>query len=325
MNLITYLEQSNLERQGLGLDRAGPQRREYFVGPSDVAKWAQANKAECSRGDKNTELVGLMFRDLTRAGLASEFRLKFTGTGNYAQPFQSPATLAEALWHCEDSEPALPYLEPTRVAVRAMVGFGCGMSDWAWPACRHYYTASTNEVREGVTMDFATKHLNTNADIRGARKVAQVRGAPVNQRQGIAAFGNIVTSRSGGIVKEEVAAFCREILGRQKEFTDTHQALSDYFRTHLGDFSGGRRAAFHLIDSVNFMTKNKYSMHEFEDGSGAEVECYIRFSVSCNAAGDQWAVHHLSGTSELRTPPNGATLASVGIGGMDATTTASFG
>ncbi len=325
MNLLTYLEQNQAALQGLGGGRIGPLESHLYVGPCDVAKWAQDNKGECSRGDKNAELAALMFGSITKDNnLVKDFRLKFQGTGGYAQPFAAAASLAEALWNCSESKPELPYLENVRLGVRALVGFGVNMSAWAWPGCRHYHTIDSVEAKDGFTKDFATKHLNDNADIKGARKVAQVRGSAPNQRQGIQAFGNIVTERSGGIVRDEIGNFSREILGRIQEFTDTHSLLCNYFKNNLTNFGGGSKAKFNYIDSVTFTTLNKYTMFEFERGKGSEVKAYIRFSVSCNADGDKWAVHHLSGTSDARVPTSGTTLAAVGINGGDATTTAKF-
>jgi len=324
MNLLTYLTQANRTRNGLQPGVSGPVRVQHHeIGPCDVVAWANENKGEFSRGDKNTELLVQMFESFSRTNnLTRGFRLRFVPTGNYADPYGSPAALAEALWDCDESEPALHWLEDVRQAVRAIVGFGIGMGTWPWAACRHYHTISSIEAKAGYTNDFAAKHLNTNEDIRGARRVAEIRGAPVAQRQGIQAFGNIVTARSGGILKGAVAGFAKEIQSRQKEFSDTHAGLCDHFRETYDRYGGTAKAKFQYIDSVTFVTLKTYGMHEFENGKGSESELYIRFSVSCDAAGKEWAAHHLDSTAQARTARGGTLLSALGIPGVDATTSA---
>lgn len=320
MDLLTFLQQAHAVRYPGGPAANSP----HLVGPCDALKWASENKGDCSRGDKSTELVKQMYKLIvTDQKLKGDFRLRFQGAGAYANPYQSAATLAEALWNCDASEPALPYLEKVRLATRGMVGFAVNMSRWAWPGCRWYYTATSSETKDGYTVDFASKHLNDNQDIRGAKKIAEVRSVPQNQRQGIEAFGTIVTARSGGIVKKEIPAFSKEILGRNNEFGETHAALCEYFKNNPGEFGGGAKAKFGLIDSVTFTTQNKYTMFEFENAKGGEAQCYIRFSVSCDAQGDKWAVHHLAGTSLTRAA-TGTTLNTKGINAGDPTTTAKF-
>ena len=328
MNFLTFLEQTYRARGGVAGGSEGPVREApYLLGPCDVAKWSQDNKGECKRGDKNNELVAQMFKDYQSIlDVKAGFRLSFSGTGAYANPFLDAASLAEAIINCDDSDPKLKFLKKDIVlCIRAMAGFGVAMSTWAWPACRHYYTVTSSEAQDGYTADFGTKHISGTEDMKSTQKVAQIRSVGPDQRQGIEAFGRIVTARSGGLVKSEIGKFSKEIKNRNNEFTETHEALAKYFKDNLVDFGGGPKKRFSYVDSVTFMTKDKYKMYEYENGKGYEADCYIRFSVSCTADGAKWAVHHLAGTSNSRVPANGTLLSAKGIAGGDAATTASFG
>ncbi len=326
MQLLPFLEQSDRDRQMGGAQVRGAIRPMVSVGPCDIAEWSAKNKADVLGGAQASDWLLAMYKSFTQAhaGGSKDFRLKLALTGAASQPFSDPAALAEALWHCDASEPELAWLDDARKAARAIVGFGVNMQQWPWPACRHYHTISPSEAQLGCSNDFATKHLNTNASIKGAKKVAELRGKAVVARQGITAFGSIVTSRSGGITKEDGDRFLKEILGRQKEFSDTHRQLCEHFQTQYGRYGGVAKAKFQSIDSVTFVTLNKYAMHEFEDGQGGETDLYVRFSVSCDATGAKWAVHHLDSTSHARTHRTGTLLSAQGLQGIDATTSAKF-
>jgi len=213
-----------------------------------------------------------------------------------------------------------PLKERVMKVTKMMCAFAMNMEAWSYPACKHYYTIDKSEAAAGYTKDFGTKHISSTKDNKSTKKVAETRGKPVNQRQGIQAFGNIVTSRSGGLVKEDLVAFCKEIKQRQPEFTETYVELSNYFASNCENMHAGGNANFDvLFDNITFITNRSYRMFEYVDGKGGEENVFIHFGVSCTADGKEWAVHHLARTSADRVLAGGNVAANI-FGAPDALT-----
>lgn len=190
-----------------------------------------------------------------------------------------------------------------KFGTQMMVGLAINAINWDYSAIRFYNQASSVEVKDGFTADFASKHISGTDNAKSARSVAKERLKEVEDKS-VPALGKIVTTRSGAISKQDIGAFSKEILSRQKEFTTTHKRLTD----HVGEnwlMTMAQGDTFQYIDGVTFRTKSTYSMFEFEQGKGGdEGEYYIDFSLSADSTGSGWAVHHLAGARTDTIIPN---------------------
>lgn len=317
MKLLDFLLQLNPR---LGAGEEGPQRADK-IGPANLMHWANQNKAELKGGAWAGDLIGKMNKTLLdKTGVDKNSQLLIKPSAGYAVLYGSEEAYAEGLHSGDEVVPALYYIDTFKAALKNMCGFALGAQRWAYPGCEWYYTLSRQDATDFMTKDFLNKHVNTTDDMKGARKVAQVRGAAVADRQGITAYGNIVTARSGGLEKSSLGSLKEEIKSRQAEFKETYAALSEYYAANFVEIAPPKKG-FALIDHVTFITKKKYPMHEFENGKGAQGDFYIRFGVSCSDDGKSFAVHHLAGTSADRTP-KGDSLNGLGINSADGGTSA---
>lgn len=303
----------------------------HIIGPTDFVQWATAHKGEYQRGEVSLGQLSTMLDNLFDVGAwaSKAVSVRFTvgapyigALGDLARGIASD-TLVNAAAGNAVVTPSYYHRERLKKVTKMMCAFAMNMERWAYPACEHYYTISANEAEEGLTADFVTKHVSSTEDKKSTQRVAQIRGAPVAARGGIGAFGTIVTSRSGGLMQEELADFCKEIKSRQKEFTDTYAELTQFFVDNCEHLGSGGAANFNvLLDHVTFISKRKYKMYEYENGRGGEASVYIHFGVSATADGLKWAVHHLARTTDDRTIANGTAVNELGCPSADATTSA---
>lgn len=319
MKLLEFLWQLNKE---VPSGTAGPEiYKKQKVGPTNVLQWANENKAELKGGAWAGALIQQMHKSLIELGKGDkQIYMLIEPTAGYAVLYGNEDAYAEALHRSGETVPALYYVDTFRDAFKNMCGFALSAQRWAYPGCEWYYTLTKTDASDYLTKDFLNKHVNTTDDMKSARKVAEVRGAPVTERQGIQVFGSIVTARSGGIERGALGDLKAEIKSRQAEFSATYAALSEHYAANFQRFSPPKKS-FALIDHVSFITKKKYPMHEFEKGKGGQGDYYIHFGVSCSEDGKNWAVHHLARTSEDRTPL-GSSLNGLGIEVADAGTSA---
>jgi hypothetical protein len=317
MKLLDFLLQLNPR---LPAGQEGPERIDK-LGPANLLQWADQHKTELKGGAWAGDLIRKMQKTLSdRTNVDKGSQLLIKPSGGYAVLYGSEGAYAEALHNSDEVAPELYYIDIFKAGLKNMCGFALSAQQWAYPGCEWYYTLSKQDATDFLSKDFLSKHVNTTDDMKGARKVAQVRGAPVADRQGIAAFGSIVTARSGGIEKGSLGSLKDEVKSRQAEFKDTYAALSEYYAANFVEITPPKKS-FALIDHVTFITKKKYPMHEFEHGKGSQAELYIHFGVSCSDDGKSWAVHHLSGTTAGRTP-KGDVLNGLGINVADSGTSA---
>lgn len=316
-NIRTYLQTKN----GVG----GP----HLVGPTDFVKWATTNVGDYRRGETSLGQLQTMLDNLFKEGSWPNkgVCVRFTLGAPYAGALDD---LARGIAGRDNNPPktfvpdvASGYHKGRVMKItKMMCAFAMNMEISAYPACRHYYTIEKGEAADGVTKDFITKHVSSTEDAKSTKRVAQVRGAPVDQREGVRAFGNIVTARSGGLLKEELDLFRAEIKRRQAEFTETYSALCDFFSKNCELLSAGGNANFQvLFDGVTFITERAYRMFEYENGKGGEENVFIHFGVSCTSDGTEWAVHHLARTSPNRAIAVG--VAADAFGAPEATTSVS--
>lgn len=316
-NIRTYLQTKN----GAG----GP----HLIGPTDFVQWATANVGDYQRGEISLGQLQTMLDNLFKEGKWPNkgVCVRFTVGVPYTGAVDD---LARGIAGRDNNPPKTfvpdvsgDYHRGRLMKVtKMMCAFAMNMEQSPYPACRHYYAIEEGEAQDGLTKDFVAKHVSSTGDDKSTKKVAQIRGAQVPQRQGIQAFGNIVTTRSGGLLKEEVASFCAEIKSRQAEFTQTYEGLSQFFAENCGLLDAGGNANFQvLFDGVTFISQRAYRMYEYENGRGGEESVFIHFGVSCTPDGKKWAVHHLARTSATRTIGSG-TAATI-FGATDATTSVS--
>ncbi len=196
-----------------------------------------------------------------------------------------------------------------RHGLQVMIGMAVNAQNWDYSSIRFYNHANANEVQAGYTFDFGSKHVSGTDDAKSGRKVAQER-MKATEDKAIPSLGGIVTRRSGAIVKKDVAAFAHEIRSRQEEFTNTHARLSASFGERWQTLPDSESFRYH--DGVTFRTRKPYGMFEFTDGKGGVDENYfIDFSLSADATGKGWAVHHFAGAHAERVVP--AAARSVGL------------
>jgi hypothetical protein len=291
-----------------------PGANQYQASPSLCNKWASTlGAAEApGRGKENAALVQEMFdaffeenkkvpRDarmnLTAACAATLATLATTinnqnVTGGANPTFQNLGT-----------DPSEWVKARFRKAIKMMYGFAANIPQWPYPACRHYYTAKRTETADYFSSDFSTKHVASTDDEKSSLRTAIIRATPVAQRN-VFAFGNILTAHSGAIKKTAKETFKNEIKSRQKEFTDTHILLCEYFANNFLNFSMPPAGQFLFFDGITFVSQTALDMFEFETaGVGAtptrkEGKYFIHYSVSASADGEAWVVHHLARTSE---------------------------
>lgn len=297
----------------------------HLIGPTDIVKWATTNVGNYQRGATSLAQLETMMSGLFDQGAwASKGTcLRFTVGAPYIGAIDDLARGINGTTPRTFVPPIDSDYHKARFTkiTKMMCAFALNMENWAYPACRHYHTISTAEAEDGVTTDFVTKHVSSTKDDKSTKKVAEIRGAPVQARQGVQAFGNIVTARSGGLLQEELGAFCAEIKRRQTEFTNTYAGLTQYFADNCEWLDGGGNANFTvLLDHVTFITQRAYKMYEYVGAKGGEDNVFIHFGVSSSADGKKWAVHHLARTSATRVMGGGTSAATLGIADADATT-----
>lgn len=301
----------------------------HIIGPTDFVQWATANKGDYQRGETSLGQLSSMLKNLFDTGswASKAISVRFTVGAPYIGAIGDLArgigndTLVNAAAGNAVVTPSEYYKAGLKKVTKMMCAFSLNMEKWAYPGCAHYYTISQNEAEDGLTADFVTKHVSSTEDDRATKRVAQIRGAPVAARTGIAAFGGIVTQRSGGLLKEELGDFCKEIKSRQKEFTDTYAELTQFFVDNCALLDSGGAANFDvLIDHVTFITQRKYKLYEYVNARGGEANVYVHFGVSATADGSRWAVHHLARTTDNRMIANGTSIATLGCASGDATT-----
>jgi hypothetical protein len=319
MKLLDFLWQINKE---VPSGEAGPEvYKTQKVSPSNVLQWANENKADLKGGAWAGKLIQQMHKTLLdKTNVDKQIKLMIEPTAGYAVLYNSEEAYAEAMHRSEETVPALHYIDTFRDAFKNLCGFALSAQKWAYPGCKCYYMLTKQDASDFLTKDFLNKHVSTTDDSKSARKVAQVRGVPVAERQGIGVFGSIVTSRSGGIAKGSLGDLKAEMKSRQAEFSATYAALSEHYADNFVGVTPPKKK-FALIDEVTFITQTKYPMHEFDKGKGGEGDYYIHFGVSCSEDGKSWAVHHLARTADNRTP-HGSSLNGLGIDAADSGTSA---
>lgn len=303
----------------------------HIIGPTDFVQWAAANQGNYQRGEINVALLTGMLDKLFDEGKwpSKGVSLRFTPGAPYIGALDdlargiAGATLAPPRT-AVDAGNAVDlnayYMGRLTKVTKMMCAFALNMESSPFPAARHYHTITTGEANDGVTVDFVSKHVSSTVDAKSTKKVAEIRGAPVAARQGIAAFGNIVTQRSGGLMKEELPEFTKEIKSRQAEFTSTYADLGQFYADNCEFLRSGGNTNFDVLcDHITFITQKKYKMYEYVSGKGGEESCFIHFGVSCSADGKKWAVHHLAMTSLTRVIGHGVPV-NTAITAVDATT-----
>lgn len=323
-DIRTYLQTKNAAG-GAG----GPP---HIIGPTDFVQWATANKGNYQRGETSLAQLSTMLKNLFDTGTwpSKAVSVSFNAgapyigaVGDLVRGLASP-TLVNAAPGANNAPVVASTYHAARMnkVTKMMCAFAMNLENWAYPACEHYYTVSPSEAEEGLTNDFVNKHVSSTEDEKSTRRVAQIRGAQPGDRGGIAAFGNIVTQRSGGLMQEELGEFRKEIKARQKEFTDTYAELTQFYADNCEFLGAGGAANLSvLIDHVTFITKRKFKMYEYVGARGGEANVFIHFGVSATADGKKWAVHHLARTTETRVITGGGTAATgLSCPSADATT-----
>lgn len=272
-----------------------------------VNKWAQEEGARESpgRGTDNVKLIEAMFDAFfKRYSKVPKDAHMILGAGCT----NDETAMARAIHDCANFQGFGPdgsqYLnEEFRKAVKMVYGVALNLPAWAYPACNYYYTAEATEAKDGATKDFTTKHLASTENEKSSVVAARIRSTPVPARN-VTAYGNILTSHSGAIKKgDSTDSFKAEIKQRQKEFTDTHILLCNYFAEAFLDLALPPRNQFTLIDGVTFVSKAALDMFEFYTPSGEtpqrkEGEYFVHYSISATKDGSAWAVHHLAMTKD---------------------------
>ncbi|NID03310.1 hypothetical protein HBF26_00315 [Luteibacter jiangsuensis] len=175
--------------------------------------------------------------------------------------------------------------------------------------------ASSHTTEFGFTLKFQTDHMSQNKNSeRRAAKVADRRFQP-------AAPGRAPIPRSTTIDQGDEQRFFEEVRSRKQEFTDTYRGLSDWYVRLLAAkprYRTTRRGApvQPLIDGVTFVTRQEYTLHEYQrvgtSKQGAERKDRVQFSLAPTEDGKDWAVHHLNG-SGMDMGPEYKKLADMGL------------
>lgn len=175
--------------------------------------------------------------------------------------------------------------------------------------------APTHTTGYGFTLKFQTDHMSQNKDSeRRAAKVAERRLHPTEQ-------GRAPIPRSTTIDQGDEQRFFEEVRSRKQEFTDTYRGLSDWYVRYLAGkpkYRTTRRGmpVQPLIDGVTFVTRQDYTLHEYQrvgtSKHGAERADRVQFSLAPTEDGTDWAVHHLSG-SGMDVAAGGTRLADMGL------------
>lgn len=175
--------------------------------------------------------------------------------------------------------------------------------------------APTHTTGYGFTLKFQTDHMSQNKDSeRRAGKVAERRLHPTER-------GRAPIPRSTTIDQRDENRFFEEIRSRKQEFTDTYRGLSDWYVRFLAGKPQHRTTrrgmpVQPLIDGVTFVTRQDYTLHEFQrvgtSKQGTERADRVQFSLAPTEDGADWAVHHLSG-SGMGIPAGSTKLADMGL------------
>lgn len=175
--------------------------------------------------------------------------------------------------------------------------------------------APTHTTDYGFTLKFQADHMSQNKDSgRRAGKVAERRFHPPEQ-------GRAPIPRSTTIDQGDEQRFIEEVRSRKQEFTDTYRGLSDWyvrFLTGKPRYRTTRRGmpVRPLIDGVTFVTRQDYTLHEYQRAGtskkGAERANRVQFSLAPTEDGTDWAVHHLNG-SGMDVPAGSTRLADMGL------------
>jgi hypothetical protein len=168
-----------------------------------------------------------------------------------------------------------------------------------YPFIVFHNVAASHTTEYGFTLKFQTDHMSQNRDSeRRAAKVADRRFAPVVP-------GRAGISRSTTIDQGDEQRFFEEIRSRKQEFSDTYRALSDWYVQRLTGkpryrLTAAGKPVRPLIDGVTFISRQDFTLHEFErTGSskqGTERPDRVQFSLAPTQDGKDWAVHHLAGS-----------------------------
>jgi len=175
--------------------------------------------------------------------------------------------------------------------------------------------APTHTTGYGFTLKFQTDHMSQNKDSeRRAGKVAERRFHPPEQ-------GRAPIARSTTIDQRDEQRFFEEVRSRKQEFTDTYRGLSDWYVRFLTGKPQHRKTrrgmpVQPLIDGVTFVTRQDYTLHEYQrvgtSKHGAERADRVQFSLAPTEDGTDWAVHHLNG-SGMDIPAGSTRLADMGL------------
>lgn len=307
-----------------------PTNHQYQASPSLCNQWAQSDgaAAAAARGEENVNLLGEMaekFFDenskMPKAALMNLTAACAGGLGQFATAIhnQNVAGPNPTFAGFGATAPSDYQKSRFRRATKAMCGFAANMAEWAYPACRHYYTAQNYEAGEYFSRDFTTKHLASTDDEKSSLRAAKIRATPVPMRD-VFAYGNILTSHSGAIRRgESQDMFRNEVKARQQEFTDTHRLLCKYFVENFLILVDPPQGRFLMIDGVTFVSHAPLDMFEFETPSPTatpirkEGTYHVHFSISATEDGTAWAVHHLARAEEnpQHVPPQNTLLTDV--------------
>lgn len=274
------------------------------VGPSMILQWATDARDELKRPAKNREILQAMANEIWKAtgeankgvGVRVENDMAYVSAALFTEVLQDldGAATHPGEWALENYR-----FEALKIGLAHMFAYASRMQTHPFPAFRHYYTATSLECREGMTRDFVNKHVSGTDDAKSGRNVARVRVDP--SKSNVESFGKIKTSRSGGLSKDAVSAFAAEIRDRRDEFLKVHQGLSRGYAGAAALTYQRMPGAHAVFDHLTFETAEKYEMFEFRDAKLASKEpLFIKFSLSSNAEGDAFAVHHLAGAKETR-------------------------
>lgn len=291
---------------------AGP--NQHQASPSLCNQWAEAEGAAEApgRGEQNVALIAAMFNAFFEENkkIPKTARMNLTaacaGTlANLATTINNQNVVAGANQTFQNlgTDPSEWSKARFRKAVKMIYGFAANLSEWPYPACRHYYTAERTETAGYFSSDFTAKHVASTDDEKSSVRIAKIRATPVAQRN-VFAYGNILTAHSGAIKKSALETFKNEIKTRQREFTDTHILLCEYFAENFLNFSMPPAGQFRLFDGITFVSRTALDMYEFTTaGPGAtptrnEGKYFIHYSVSATADGAAWVVHHLARATE---------------------------
>ncbi len=286
------------------LGAAGP--NQYRGSLAAVNQWAKnAGAAACpGRGPENVALIESMFTlfyDRYKSIPRDAYMVLAPNCANSEQDLARAIVDSTNFQNFGNANTEY-YKSEFRKAVKMVYGFAINMSNWAFPACEHYYTAKRTEAG-GATADFTTKHLASTDNEKSSVTAARIRATPVAART-VHAYGNILTSHSGAVKKESTDGFLQEVRNRQVEFRDTHILLCRYFARDFLSFEMPPRAQFHYVDGVTFVTSDLLQMFEFSTVDGmlrrGEGGYYVHFSLSSVADGSAFAVHHLATTNTVR-------------------------